>query len=141
MKELFIRVAALVLSMMVVSCSENDALEKPNKGSSIISFNVNDILVDANSSEQTLDFETKGSWSIIVSPIDVSWCSINPSKGDETIRSANISIKENELYDDRSVTITLKAGNDSKSIKVVQKQKGALIYQKRVIKSNRVEEL
>ena len=134
MKELFIRVAALVLSMMVVSCSENDALEKPNKGSSIISFNVNDILVDANSSEQTLDFETKGSWSIIVSPIDVSWCSINPSKGDETIRSANISIKENELYDDRSVTITLKAGNDSKSIKVVQKQKGALILSKKSYK-------
>lgn len=129
--KIIIYTAALALLTIVVSCSRNDALEEPNKGSSIVSFNGNDILVDANSSEQTLDFETKGSWSIIVSPIDASWCSINPSQGNETTRSVNIYIQENELYDDRSAVITLKAGNDSKSIEVIQKQKGAIILSKK----------
>lgn len=79
--------------------------------------------------EQTFTFTTNADWTISVAPIKggENWCTASPTQGNAGNQTVKIAVVENSTYDDRSVTVTLKSGTESKSFVVTQKQKDALL--------------
>lgn len=57
----------------------------------------------------------------------VPWCTVAPTSGNAGSHTIKVTTTPNETYDDRSVTVTLKAGAEVKSFVVSQKQKDALL--------------
>ena len=55
------------------------------------------------------------------------WCTVAPTSGNAGSHTIKVTTTPNETYDDRSVTVTLKAGTEVKSFVVSQKQKDALL--------------
>ena len=81
----------------------------------------------------TLSFTTNTSWTANVSD-NTPWVTISPTNGNKGNNTLTIKTIENDTYDQRNATITIKAGVITKNITVTQKQKDALI-----LTSNKVE--
>lgn len=74
-----------------------------------------------------IQFVAKTNWSASVNTTkSEAWCSISPTSGSAGNVSLNISAKPNDTFDERNAAITLRAGSDTKTITVNQKQKDAL---------------
>ena len=58
---------------------------------------------------------------------EAPWCTVAPTSGNAGSHTIKVTTTPNETYDDRSVTVTLKAGAEVKSFVVSQKQKDALL--------------
>lgn len=57
-----------------------------------------------------------------------SWCTASQLSGEGTdATSVDITVKPNDTYDERNATLTLTSGNLKRTIRVVQKQKDALL--------------
>ena len=55
------------------------------------------------------------------------WCTVAPTSGNAGTHTLRITTSSNDSCDDRSVSVTLKAENESKSFVVTQKQKNAIL--------------
>lgn len=80
--------------------------------------------------EQTFSFTTNTAWVVSVASTrngGAPWCTVAPTSGNAGSHTIKVTTTPNETYDDRSVTVTLKAGAEVKSFVVSQKQKDALL--------------
>ena len=75
-------------------------------------------------------FTLKASEDWTIAPINTkadSWVSIAPTSGSKGEVTVKISVDENVTYDERSAEFEIKSGSTKKNIRVVQKQKDAVI--------------
>ena len=124
---------ALVAIMMCISytaCS-SDSKEEPAapQKKPIEEFNQGNMSFTEGAGEQSFSFVANEAWTISVATTkaDEAWCKVSPTSGGAGSHVVKITTTENTSYDDRSVTITLKSGSESKSFVVTQKQKDALL--------------
>ena len=76
----------------------------------------------------TVKFTASQAWTATTTNDRASeWLSITPTSGIAGNSTLNISTKQNDTYDERSATITIKSGTASQTIVVTQKQKDALL--------------
>lgn len=123
----------LVAIMMCIShtaCSSDSKEEPaPPQKKPIEEFNQGNMSFTEGAGEQSFSFVANEAWTISVATTkaDEAWCKVSPTSGGAGSHVVKITTTENTSYDDRSVTITLKSGSESKSFVVTQKQKDALL--------------
>lgn len=116
------------MGLVVTACSDEDKGETGSSQPAIEDFNLPDLTFTEQSGSQSFTFTAHEDWVVSVAPVDgESWCTVSPSSGTAGTHTVTISLDENEGYDDRSVTITLKAGTQVETFVVTQKQKDALL--------------
>ena len=122
---------ALGIGLLLFSCSEDsqETPQEPPVTEVIEDFPTTPLTFGDASSEQTFSFTTTTAWNISISETrsGTDWCSVEPSSGEAGTHTVKVITQPNETYDDRSVTLTLRAGNESQSFEVTQKRKGAII--------------
>jgi hypothetical protein len=99
--------------------------EEPDAVSEIIS----ELNFATGTSNQTISFTTNKKWEASLSSPqgDVSWCTISPTSGNAGSVNITVSTTENTGYDDRNAKLTIKTGNTINTIKIIQRQKDAII--------------
>ncbi len=76
----------------------------------------------------TIKFTATQAWTAIAANDRASeWLSISPSSGTAGSSALTITTKENDTYDERSASITIKSGTAQQTIVITQKQKDALL--------------
>ena len=118
----------LFVGLGIAACSEEEG-EKPDPSRPAIEdFNQQDLTLTEQSGSSSFTFTAHEDWVVSVAPVDgASWCTVSPSSGTAGTHTVMVHCEKNEGYDDRSVTITLKAGTTVKTFVVTQKQKDALL--------------
>ena len=115
---------------LCTSCSnENDKNEPSVPKDPIEDFEQGDMNFTEKAGEQSFTFTANVDWNLSVASTSngASWCTVSPSKGSAGTQTIKVNVSENDTYDNRSVTITLKAGTESKYFVVTQKQKDAIL--------------
>ena len=69
-------------------------------------------------------FKATAAWTAASSQ---AWLTVNPQSGEAGETGVTVTATANGEYDPRTATVTLTCGNDSKTVTVTQKQKGALL--------------
>lgn len=128
---------ALVMGVGFAACSDgSDELDDPTpkkEESAAITFGSeiqsNGIAVASTGGEQSVSFTTSADWTLSVAPTasGTAWCVPSSTIGSKGNSTVTFTIQENTEYDDRSVAVTIKAGNTSKTFTVTQKQKDAVL--------------
>lgn len=121
---------AVIMCVYFASCSSDDKEgSTPPSGSAIEDFNQTAMNFTEKAGEQTFSFTANSDWAVNVAATSGgnTWCTATPTQGEAGSQTVKITTTENDTYDDRSVTVTLAAGNDSKSFVVTQKQKNAIL--------------
>ena len=79
--------------------------------------------------EQTFTFTANTTWSVSVAETSggATWCTVSPASGNAGEQIVTVKVDANDTYDDRSVTLTLKAGTATETFVVTQKQQNALL--------------
>ena len=134
-----IRFTVLIVTLFFTSIScTNDNKEEPitPPESFIEDFNQTNMSFSEEAGEQTFSFTANGDWTVDVASTSGGnvWCKASPTEGRAGSQTVKITTTENDTYDDRSVTVTLKSGDESKTFVVTQKQKDAIL-----INSNKIE--
>lgn len=133
------RLLGLVLITMLVSinfaaCSdgnEQDDLD-PDKNSTItidLSIITNGLAFAAEGSIKSVSFTTNTDWTLnIASTTGGSiWCMASVVSGKKGEASVEFTTLDNSDYDDRSVSVTIKAGTASQTFTIIQKCKEAIL--------------
>lgn len=119
----------LPLCIFFTACSkEND--NAPKQSENIIDFEQGNMNFTEGAGEQTFSFTTNTAWVVSLASTrngGAPWCTVAPTSGNAGSHTIKVTTTPNETYDDRSVTVTLKAGAEVKSFVVSQKQKDALL--------------
>lgn len=119
----------LPLCIFFTACSkEND--NGPKQSENIIDFEQGNMNFTEGAGEQTFSFTTNTAWVVSVASTrngGAPWCTVAPTSGNAGSHTIKVTTTPNETYDDRSVTVTLKAGTEVKSFVVSQKQKDAIL--------------
>ena len=119
----FIGLGIVFLMLLIMnSCGGDDDPIEPDTPtvSEIILADKNQSTLefDAGASSQTVRFSTTQTWSAEVSSGD--WCTVSPASGSAGNGSITVSVSENTEEAERSVTVTLKAGEASLDLEVTQ---------------------
>lgn len=119
----FIGLGIVFLMLLIMnSCGgDNDPIEPDTPTVSEIVLadkNQSTLEFDAGASTQTVRFSTTQAWSAEVSSGD--WCTVSPASGSVGNGSITVSVSENTEEAERSVTVTLKAGEASLDLEVTQ---------------------
>ncbi|MBO5381599.1 MAG: leucine-rich repeat protein, partial [Bacteroides sp.] len=130
------------LMCMLVSCGggEDSANEPtptpnptPNEPTASITMNTNipsgGLAFDVKGGEKSVDFTTNKDWTVTVAATTggATWCTASPASGSQGDATVKFSVKENTDYDDRSVSVTIKAGTATKTFTINQKGADALL--------------
>lgn len=134
-----IKISLLIVTLFftVVSCKDDNKEEPITPPESFIEdFNQTNMSFSEEAGEQTFSFTANGDWTVDVASTSGGnvWCKASPTEGKAGSQTVKITTTENDTYDDRSVTVTLKSGDESKTFVVTQKQKDAIL-----INSNKIE--
>ena len=105
----------------------------PKPESNKIEISGSNPVVEQKTGTATITFTTNAAWTASVGT-STSWLSVSPASGAAGTHTLTVTAQENDTYDERNATVTIKAGSVSKNITVTQKQKDALI-----VTSNKVE--
>jgi hypothetical protein len=81
------------------------------------------------SGEQIVSFSTNTNWTLSVASTTsgATWCKASTTSGSKGTANVKFTIDENTGYDDRSVSVTIKAGTASKTFTITQKGADALL--------------
>ena len=82
------------------------------------------LLFTCEGGSQNVSFEATLEWAATV---DEDFVTVGPESGEAGEARVTIAVDENQTYDDRTATVTLTCGEDTKTIQVTQKKKGALV--------------
>ena len=130
------------LMCMLVSCgggedSPNEPTPTPNptpnEPTASITMNTNipsgGLAFDVNGGEKSVSFTTNKDWTVTVAATTggTTWCTASPASGSQGDATVKFSVKENTDYDDRSVSVTIKAGTATKTFTINQKGADALL--------------
>ena len=94
--------------------------------SSIIS---NGVSFDAKAGENSISFTTNANWTLTVASTTsgTTWCKASATSGAKGSATVKFTVEENTGYEDRSVSVTIKAGTASKTFTITQKGADALL--------------
>lgn len=94
--------------------------------SSIIS---NGLSFGIASGEQTVSFSANTNWTLSVASTTsgATWCKASTTSGSKGTANVKFTVDENTGYDDRSVSVTIKAGSANKTFTITQKGVDALL--------------
>lgn len=84
---------------------------------------------EQNGGTASLSFYSETSWTVTVSEEAtrvIPWITVSPLSGKAGNNSLTITVLENDSYDERNASVTIKSGETSESFTVTQKQKDAL---------------
>ena len=130
MKNVLVWFAALI--MVFVSCSdggeEPTGGEKPVDKASITldsSVQASGLNFTNEGGEKSVSFSTTADWVISIAKTanGSTWCTPSATSGTKGNATVKFTVAENSLYDNRSVAVTIKAGDASKTFTITQKQK------------------
>ena len=79
--------------------------------------------------EQSVSFSVNADWALSVASTTsgATWCKASATSGSKGTASVKFTVDENTEYDDRSVSVTIKAGTVSKTFTITQKGADALL--------------
>ena len=79
--------------------------------------------------EQSISFSTNENWTLSVASTTsgATWCTASAASGSKGAATVKISVAENTTYDNRSVSVTIKAGTATKTFTISQKGVDALL--------------
>ncbi len=120
------RLCILFTAIALVACGE-DSIEPtpepkpdpeiPKTEDKITYSGENSIVVSSGAAEASLSFSATVDWTVSSSE---SWCRVSPEKGTAGTADVKASIDANESADDRTATVTIKAGKAEKKLTVTQ---------------------
>ena len=119
------------------SCSSGDKEEiitpTPQPETTKIEISSTEPVIEQAGGTATVSFTTNAAWTASVGA-STSWVTVSPTDGEKGTNILTVATTENDTYDERNASVTIKAGNVSKNFTVTQKQKDAL-----TVTSNKVE--
>lgn len=119
----------LVLCCLLAFAACTDKEEKPEitppQDTTLTLDSPSSITLDAAHLEAIISFRSSASWTASV-PSVATWCHLSETSGEAGAISLLVVVEPNEGYDDRNAKITIKAGDKSFDVFVVQKQKNAI---------------
>ena len=111
MKTFKLMIAAAIALFAVVGCSKDTTEDALTMGTTEIS-------VPAAGSTQPLTFTANTSWTV---SSDQDWVTFDRMSGDAGEATVNMTVEANPDYENRTATVTIKAGTKTTLFKVVQK--------------------
>ena len=126
MKNLLISLFAI---MAIVSCSESDGVDDGGNTptTSTITLSKSSVTFDGCADEEKITFSATADWfAEIVNDSAGGWLSVSPTSGRAGDVSITIKATNNDSSNERSASISIKAGSAQKTIKVTQKHKDVL---------------
>ncbi len=134
--------ALFMLAMMAcifASCSDGGSDEpanptpKPEEVKSEITIDnsivTNGLSFSVAQGEQSVSFTTNTNWTLSIAATTggSTWCKASATSGSKGTANVKFTVTENTDYDDRSVSVTIKAGTASKTFTITQKGADALL--------------
>lgn len=131
-----------MLAMMVcilASCSDGgsdnpvEPTPKPEEVKTEITIDSgivsNGLSFGVEGSEQSISFSVNADWTLSVASTSsgATWCKASATSGSKGTANVKFTVDENTGYDDRSVSVTIKAGSVSKTFTITQKGADALL--------------
>ena len=131
-----------MLAMMVcilASCSDGgsdnpvEPTPKPEEVKTEITIDSgivsNGLSFGVEGSEQSVSFSVNVNWTLSVASTTsgATWCKASATSGSKGGANVKFTVDENTGYDDRSVSVTIKAGSVSKTFTITQKGADALL--------------
>ena len=131
-----------MLAMMVcflASCSDggsddpSNPTPKPEEVKTEITIDsgivTNGLSFDAEAGEKSLSFSVNANWTLSIASTTsgATWCKASATSGSKGSANVKFTVDENTSYDDRSVSITIKAGTVSKTFTITQKGADAML--------------
>ena len=79
--------------------------------------------------EQSVSFSVNANWTLSIASTTggSTWCKASVTSGSKGTANVKFTVTENTDYDDRSVSVTIKAGTASKTFTIIQKGADALL--------------
>ena len=79
--------------------------------------------------EQSVSFSVNANWTLSIASTTsgATWCKASATSGSKGTANVKFTVTENTDYDDRSVSVTIKAGTVSKTFTITQKAADALL--------------
>ena len=120
---------------MLVCCSDggSDSPDNPTPNptptpeeTASITCSTTSLSLGYEGGEKTLSFTVNKNWTISIAS-DISWCTISQTAGSAGSFNVSVKVTENNEYDDRNVTISIKCDNVTHNVVLTQKQKDALL--------------
>ncbi len=127
MKNLLISLFAI---MAIVSCSESDGVDDGGNTptTSTITLSKSSVTFDECADEEKITFSATADWfAEIVNDSAGGWLSVSPTSGRAGDVSITIKATNNDSSNERSASISIKAGSAQKTINVTQKKKDILV--------------
>ena len=126
MKRLFFYIG---LILIIAACSDISSLDKPIQPE--ITLNNTALILSADGGSYEIPFTSSVAWTAEVeNKLADVWCSVNPTSGEAGNTKITVTTRSNDTPDDRTVSIIIKAATASKTIKITQKQKDAIVLAK-----------
>ena len=128
-----------MLTCIFASCSDGGSDDpvnptpKPEEVKAEITLDstieTNGLSFGVSAGDNTISFTTNTNWTLTVSSTTsgTTWCTASATSGSKGSVTVKFTVTENTEYDDRSVSVTVKAGTASKTFKVTQKGVDALL--------------
>lgn len=79
--------------------------------------------------EQSVSFSVNANWTLSIASTTsgATWCKASVTSGNKGTTNVKFTVEENTGYEDRSVSVTIKAGSVSKTFTITQKGADALL--------------
>ena len=89
----------------------------------------NGLSFNAKAGENTISFTANANWTLTVASTTsgVTWCKTSATSGAKGTSTVKFTVEENTSYEDRSVSVTIKAGTANKTFTITQKSTDALL--------------
>lgn len=120
----------IVSTMLLVSgCTDKDEPAQITISDDSIEYFQDRMDFSSDGGAKVIQFSTNKDWEIQISEscMNVDWCSVTPFSGKAGEVSVTINLAPNSSYDERSVILTLSAGDVTKKLRVSQKQNDAIL--------------
>ncbi|WP_159431194.1 BACON domain-containing protein [Millionella massiliensis] len=125
---------ALITLCTFSQCSKEKAPTPPPPSGEDeeITIDVPDLTLPDDNAQSTLTFSSSAAWTISLSETKgvEEWLTVEPMSGAAGQATVTVTAEPNENYDDRSAVIRIRSGSTSKSLRVYQKKKNALLLSK-----------
>lgn len=137
MKKLWFFFAMFVC--VLASCSDggsddpSNPTPKPDEVKAEITIDssivTNGLSFSTSGGEQSVSFSVNANWALSVASTSggSTWCKPSATSGSKGTANVKFTVTENTDYDDRSVSVTIKAGTASKTFTITQKGMDALL--------------
>ena len=127
---------AIFICINLAACSDGNEEDdlKPNPGETstiTIDSNIitNGLVFAAEGSVKSVSFTTNADWTLNIASTTggLTWCTASVTSGKKGEALVEFTTLNNSDYDDRSVSVTIKAGKASQTFTITQKYKEAIL--------------